>query len=139
MRFCLPIGLLLFMLCSCDPMRRIRMINNASSEAVITWVIKEDSMHSSPLFISNALEQRFRLSPTGKGERINLSTGVGTWRMPDLRNFCDDLESFRMEWGEGRIELKGDTLLQFLQHRRSGIGKDKILIRVMDSLPGSRR
>ncbi len=131
----------LFLFCliasSCDPMRRINMHNRTSEDAEITWKIKEDSIHSSPFFISSDKEQKFKLAATKPGNAIFLSAGIGTWTPKELRNLVDDLESMVIRWDKGEIKLDTEEeIFQFLLSRRKGIGKDKIVIYIGEPEPG---
>lgn len=122
---------------SCDPMRRINMRNHTSGEAEITWKIKEDSIHSSPFFISSDKEQKFKLDSKKPGNAIFMSAGIGTWTPKELRNLVDDLESMVIRWDKGEIKLESEEeIFQFLLSRRKGIGKDKIEININELEPG---
>ena len=121
----LLLSLTLLILQSCDPMRRIRMTNKSGSEASITWVIKEDSIHQSPFFISSTKKQKFVLPADARP--IRLSAGMGTWTKRELRNVVNDLDSVLIEWNNGSIRLGSEEdIMSFLMTRRRGLGKDKI-------------
>lgn len=129
-------ALLIFLavsLAGCDPMRRINMKNDSAGEAEIIWKIKEDSLHSSPFFISSDKEQKFVLSSTDPGNAIYMSAGIGTWTPKHVRNLVDDLESVVIRWDKGEIKLESEEdIFNFLLPRRKGVGKDKIEINVKD-------
>ncbi len=109
------------------------MKNLSSEEAQIVWTIKEDSIHSSPFYISNTREQTFTLLPNAPGNRINMSSGIGTWSLKHVQNLVDDLESLEIRWKNGEIKLDTEEKIRdYLLSRRKGIGKDKIEIRIKD-------
>lgn len=122
---------LAILLWSCDPMRRIQMQNLSSNQASITWTIREDSIHSNRLYMSNSREVVFPLAPSSRP--INLSSGVGSWSPQALYQFADDLESLVIEWGGRQIRITGtDSIARFLLHRRRGLDKSKIRITIKD-------
>ncbi|MGZ5287666.1 MAG: hypothetical protein ACXWB9_10795, partial [Flavisolibacter sp.] len=63
----------------CDPMRRINMKNRTDEKAEITWHIIKDSILSSPFFMSNSREVKFKMLPDGKSGDIKMSFGIGKW------------------------------------------------------------
>jgi len=127
--FCLSI----LFISGCDPLRRINMKNETSNDAEITWIIKEDSLHKSPFFISSSREQKFELKPQSPGNAIYMSAGVGTWTPRYLREIVNDLDSVIIRWNDKEIRLGSETeIMDFLLPRRRGIGKDKIIITLKD-------
>ena len=118
---------------ACDPARRINMKNETDSNAEITWIIKEDSVHNSPFFIASSKEQKFDLKPESPGNAIYMSAGIGTWTPRYLREIVNDLDSVIIRWNEKEIKLGSeDEIMNFLMPRRRGIGKDKIIITLKD-------
>lgn len=117
----------------CDPMRRIRMQNQSGETAEVIWTIKEDSIHASPLYISNTKEVVFTLTPKGPGNYISLSCGVGKWTPHDVEALADDLESLVIKWNKGEIRLdSSDKIKNFLLPRRKGADGAKIMILVKE-------
>lgn len=124
--------LLYFILClpifSCDPYRRFQMINATEDDAVVTFIIKEDSLHSSPFFISNTKESAFIVHP-GRAGRIHLSCGEGEWTVKQVAAIADDLESIIIKWNEGETKLETqEQITDFLVQRRKGLDKGKIVL-----------
>lgn len=118
---------------SCDPMRRINMTNSTDQKAEIIWHIKEDSIHSSPLFISNTKEMKFELLPDKPGNRIRLSAGVGNWTPAELKNFVDDLDSVIIRHSGGEIKLTSeDAIADYLMKRRKGLDRGKIELAIQN-------
>ena len=116
-------------------MRRIHIENQSDEEAEIIWKIKEDSILSSPLFISINPEVKFSLPPN-PNEDINMSCGVGEWSIKALNEFADDLESIELKWVGGTIKMtNADTIRSFLFNRRMGLDHGTIKIRF--SNPGN--
>ena len=114
----------------CDPMRRIDMRNATAQQASITWHIKEDSINSSPLFISNTTEQRFDIDP---GKRIYMSFNIGSWNRKAVKNLVDDLDSVVLQWSGKTVTLRtGEEINTYLYARRRGLDKAKILIRMTE-------
>lgn len=117
----------------CDPARRINMKNETNSDAEITWVIKEDSLHVSPFFIESSREQKFHLKAQSPGNAIFMSAGIGTWTPRYLREVVNDLDTVIIRWSDKEIKLSSEEeIFSFLMPRRKGIGKDKILITLND-------
>ena len=109
------------------------MHNLSGSDAEIIWKIKEDSLHSSPFYISSDKEQKFVLKQDADRKVIRMSAGIGTWTPKQLRNLVDDLESMVIRWDKGEIRMESEEeIYKFLLSRRRGMGKDKIDIRVQD-------
>lgn len=109
-------------------MRRIRMKNYSGSEASVTWHIKEDSIHSSPFYLSNSRTQRFVLQP---GDRINMSAGIGSWNKKNLAGIVDDLDSLVITWEEQELVLSDPREIHtYLFARRRGLDKAKIDLRM---------
>jgi hypothetical protein len=126
------LAILSLLMAGCDPMRRIQMKNMGSEDAEVTWLIKMDSIHVSPLYLSSDREVRFRLAPR-PSKAVNLSCGVGTWTPRALNDLTDDLDSLVIRWGERELAISGpDSIRAFLHPRRAGLGKDKIRIHLRD-------
>jgi hypothetical protein len=118
---------------SCDPMRRINMKNETSGQAQIRWFIKEDSVNSSPLFISNSQEQAFVLEPVPGQDLIKMSFGIGRWSPGKVEDFVDDLDSIMISWsGKKLLLVEQDQMKSFLLSRRRGLDKSKIMILFRD-------
>ena len=125
--------LLIMIFESCDPMRRINMKNQTSGEAEITWYIKEDSIFSSPLYISNSQEVSFQIPPVEEDKKIRMSFGSGSWSPAVLTNFVDDLDSMVVKWNNQTAVLNTtESMYHFLLARRRGLDKSKIHIRLKD-------
>lgn len=127
-------GLFFFLLAviigsGCDPMRRINMKNRSDGPAEITWVIKQDSINSSPFFMSSSRDVLFNLPDDDSSHDIRMSFGVGTWTKNAVLNLVDDLDSLVIRWRNQEIRLgSSDEIRDFLMPRRKGVGKDKIEI-----------
>lgn len=114
---------------SCDPMRRINMKNESNEDAEITWFIKEDSILSSPFFISNSQEVNFQLGTRPGSNHVKMSFGTGTWSDKTVTNLIDDLDSVILKWNHKVAVLNTDSQMKdFLMARRKGIDKSKIQI-----------
>lgn len=109
-------------------MRRIRMENYTGEEASISWVIKEDSLHQSKLYMSNSETVRFTLQAKKPYNKIKMSVGVGNWRPSELSNFVDDLESLEIKWKGGTIKLDTTAIYDYLVIRRRGMDNSQIKI-----------
>jgi hypothetical protein len=117
---------------ACDPARRIRMKNLSSHDAEIIWIIKEDSILSSPFFMNNSREAKFQLKPQSPYNKIELSTGIGNWSESQLKNILDDIESLTIKSHHGEIRVNSEELVDFLWPRRRGLDKGKIYIYIRD-------
>ncbi len=121
---------LLAVLSGCDPYQRIRMNNNTAGDAEVIVIIKEDSIHSSPFYISNSREVNFLVLPGRKG-RINLSCNVGNWTPAAVRNLVDDLESIKIRGNGAEIQLTTeDEIIAYLLARRTGLDNGTIDIKI---------
>src|SRR5215207_1558107 len=115
--------------CSCDPMRRINMMNRTTGPAEVTWVIKQDSINLSPFFLSSAKELSFSLPPGDSAKDIRMSFGVGIWTKKAINNMVDDLDSLIIRWSNQEIRMGTyEEIRDYLLTRRKGVGKDKIEI-----------
>lgn len=115
------------LLVSCNPARRINMINHSNEDAHIIWTMKEDSAKTSPLFISNALELKFELKPTKPHNEANMSMGVGKWTDETIKSIVDDMESLVIVHKNDSVKLDGESAIwSYLQERRKGITKNRI-------------
>jgi hypothetical protein len=120
---------------ACDPARRINMKNESGGDAEITWVIKEDSIHKSPFFISSSKEQTFELTKDKPGNAIYMSAGVGKWTPRYLREIVNDLDTVIIRWNGKELKLSSEEeIFAFLMPRRKGIGKEKIEITLTDEI-----
>jgi hypothetical protein len=125
--------LLVIAMAACDPARRINMKNESAGDAEITWVIKEDSLHKSPFFITSSKEQKFELKTEKPGNAIRMSAGIGTWTPKYLREVVNDLDSVIIRWNGKEVRLRSEEeIFAYLMARRKGIGKDKIEIKLVD-------
>ena len=133
MKTALFIIILIVTMAACDPARRINMRNESGGDAEITWVIKEDSLHQSPFFITSSKEQKFELKNDKPGNAILMSAGVGTWTPRYLKEVVNDLDSVVIKWNGKELTLRSEEeILAFLLPRRMGIGKEKIEINLKD-------
>ena len=111
-------------------MRRIRMENYSGEEASISWVIKEDSLHQSKLFMSNSDTVRFTLQPKRPYNKIKMSVGTGNWRPAALAAFVDDLQCLEIKWKGGTIKLDTTAIYDYLVIRRQGMDNSQIRIQL---------
>lgn len=118
----------LVMLCACNSVRRIRMENRSGEDALITWVIKKDSINQSKLFFSNADTVRFPLQQKSPYNKIKMSLGTGSWTPAVLSNFVDDLETLEIKWKGGTIKLDSTEIFNYLVIRRRSIDNSQIKI-----------
>ncbi len=123
------IAFILPFLWGCDPMRRINMKNNTGEKAEITWFIKEDSIVSSPFFISSSREVNFEMHPTPDRKKIKMSFGMGKWTKAAVTNLVDDLDSVVLKWNDNIAVLTTlEQMEAYLLARRRGLDKSKIHI-----------
>lgn len=122
--------LLILALCTgCDPARRILIRNASEDVAVITWIMKKDSLAGSPFFISLSDTTRFVLRPSPPYNRVNMTCGTGNWSRTALEELTDDLEALEVRYSGGSFRLQGvDSIRNFLRPRRTGLDKAKILL-----------
>jgi len=114
---------------SCEPARRIVMKNESGAPASVTWNIKEDSIHSSPFFISNSREMRFDLTPGRPGNRIPISCGIGSWTIRELNQVLDDLDSLEISsHSEEKCLRTEKEMREYLLPKRKGLDKGRIEI-----------
>ena len=111
-------------------MRRIRMENKSGEDAMISWVIKKDSINQSKLFFSNSDTVRFALQPKAPYNKIKMSFGSGTWTPAVLTNFVDDLETMEIKWKGGTIKLDTTQIFDYLVIRRRGMDNSQIKIQL---------
>ena len=129
MKHCiLVLTVAVLILTACNSMRRIRMENHTDEEAVISWVIKQDSIHHSKLFMSNSDTVRFTLQPKRPYNKIKMSVGMGNWRPAELSDFVDDLECLEIKWKGGIIKLDTTAIYDYLVIRRKGMDNSQIKI-----------
>ena len=124
--YVLTVGIVL--LCACNSVRRIRMENQTDEDALITWVIKADSINQSKLFFSNSDTVRFPLQQRAPYNRIKMSFGTGTWTPAVLTDFVDDLETLEIKWKGGTIKLDSTQIFDFLVIRRRSMDNSQIRI-----------
>ena len=115
---------------ACNSMRRIRMENKSGEDAMISWVIKKDSINQSKLFFSNSDTVRFALQPKAPYNKIKMSFGSGTWTPAVLTNFVDDLETMEIKWKGGTIKLDTTQIFDYLVIRRRGMDNSQIKIQL---------
>jgi hypothetical protein len=131
MKYCiLVLTVAVLFLMACNSMRRIRMENRSDEEATISWVIKEDSLHQSKLFMSSSDTVRFTLQPKRPYNKIKMSVGTGNWRPKELSDFVDDLECLEIKWKGGTIKLDTTAIYDYLVIRRKGMDNSQIKIEV---------
>ena len=124
--YVLTVGIVL--LCACNSVRRIRMENQTDEDALITWVIKADSINQSKLFFSNSDTVRFPLQQRAPYNRIKMSFGTGTWTPAVLTDFVDDLETLEIKWKGGTIKLDSTQIFDYLVIRRRSMDNSQIRI-----------
>ncbi len=113
----------------CDPMRRINMKNRTDEKAEIIWHIMEDSILSSPLYISNSQKVKFELLPGGRSRDIKMSFGMGNWSPRYLKSVIDDLDSVEIRWNNKYAVLRShEEMYEYLSARRRTPDKSKIQI-----------
>jgi len=120
------------LLLACNSMRRIRMENYSSEDASITWVIKEDSINKSKLYLSNSKTVNFTLQQKKPYNMVKLSLGTGTWTPAVLTDFVDDLETLEIKWKGGMIKLDTTQIFDYLVIRRRSIDNSQIKIEIKD-------
>jgi hypothetical protein len=129
MKYCiLVLTVSVLFLMACNSMRRIRMENYSGEEAFISWVIKEDSLHQSKLFMSSSDTVRFTLQPKKPYNKIKMSVGTGNWRPAELSDFVDDLQCLEIKWKGGTIKLDTTAIYDYLVIRRRGMDNSQIKI-----------
>ena len=120
------------LLLACNSMRRIRMENYSSEDASITWVIKEDSINKSKLYLSNSKTVNFTLQQKKPYNMVKMSMGTGTWTPAVLTDFVDDLETLEIKWKGGMIKLDTTQIFDYLVIRRRSIDNSQIKIEIKD-------
>jgi hypothetical protein len=120
----------IMLLVACNSVRRIRMENKSGEEALISWVIKEDSINQSKLFFSNSKTVRFTLKEKAPYNKIKMSFGVGSWTPAALSDFVDDLETLEIKWKGGTIKLDTTKIYDYLVIRRRGMDNSQIKIQL---------
>jgi hypothetical protein len=118
------------LLFACNSVRRIRMENKSGEDAMISWVIKKDSINQSKLFFSNSETVRFTLQQKPPYNKIKMSFGSGTWTPAVLTNFVDDLETMEIKWKGGTIKLDTTEIFDYLVIRRRGMDNSQIKIQL---------
>ena len=118
------------LLLACNSMRRIRMENNSSDDALITWVIKEDSVNKSKLNLSSSKTVSFTLQPKKPYNKIKMSVGTGTWTPAVLTDFVDDLETLEIKCKTVTIKLDSTKIFDYLVIRRRGMDNSQIRIQI---------
>lgn len=116
-------------LIACHSSRRINVLNKTGGDAEIVWVIKEDSLHRSKLYISNSDTVRFTLLNKAPYNKMKMSFGEGNWSPKELKNFTDDLLYLKLKWDAGFIKLdSSQRIMDFLLIRRAGLDNSQINI-----------
>ena len=118
------------LLVACNSVRRIRMENKSGEDALISWVIKKDSINQSKLFFSNSDTVRFTLQQKAPYNKIKMSFGSGAWTPAVLTNFVDDLETMEIKWKGGTIKLDSTQIFDYLVIRRRGMDNSQIKIQL---------
>jgi hypothetical protein len=106
------------------------MENKSGEDAMISWVIKKDSINQSKLFFSNSDTVRFTLQQKAPYNKIKMSFGSGTWTPAVLTNFVDDLETMEIKWKGGTIKLDSTQIFDYLVIRRRGMDNSQIKIQL---------
>jgi len=115
------------LLVACDPWQRINMVNKSTSEAIIEWKIKEDSVLKSHLFISNATKLKFNLKTVAPYNKVSLSAAQGKWTEAALTALADDLESLTViHAGDTVLLTEEKKIVDYLLKRRTGFGKTRV-------------
>ncbi len=105
------------------------MENNSEGVAEIIWVIKEDSLTKSRLFVSNSDTVRFSLHNKSPHNKLKMTMGVGSWTPSILTSFADDLKTLEIRWSTGFIKLDSTSqIVDFLSLRRRGMDNSQISI-----------
>ena len=125
--------IILMLVQSCNPMRRIDMKNRSGGDVGITWKLQDrDSLYKSDFFISNSEELSFEIHP-GEANDVKMSFGVGNWKPAALYAVTERLESLEIKSPSGTILLKSpDDIYNFLISRRRGLTNRRIVIEIND-------
>ena|SRR5829696_5124737 len=122
MKIVVGLFLLLGILWSCHPLRRIDMKNKTSDTAEIIWRLNEDSLMNNPFLLSNSKELRFSLYPPKRND-IKMSFGAGSWAPKEVEKLVGHLQSLEIISPTQKIKIDSLPLLrEFLLARRKGIG-----------------
>ncbi|HVG15728.1 MAG TPA: hypothetical protein VM935_12230 [Chitinophagaceae bacterium] len=122
-------SILFLVLIACSPSRQIKFENKTEGPAEMVWVLKEDSLTRSRLFVSNSDTVRFSLHNNKPRNKLRMSFGQGSWTHKELLNFADDLEALQLKWNAGFIKLDSTSkIMDFLSIRRKGIDNSQISI-----------
>lgn len=110
------------------------MKNASGSEVKITWLLKdEDSLYTSPFFISNSRELTFRLKPQSPYNEVKMSFGIGSWPADTLKLVLRKVQSLEIRSASGTMKLEGtQAVYDFLAIRRTGLGRRNIRIIVTE-------
>ncbi len=120
------------LLLSCGPHRRIVVHNASGEDASVSWYIKEDSIHSSPVYLNSSRESTVRLGGNEGRNRFRLTAGEGVWKPEAVVNFADDLDSMVLRWGSRTVLMNSpEKISEFLMARR-GLTRDRIRIVLAD-------
>lgn len=123
------LALAAIIICSCNPMQRLNIINKSNGDAEVIWEIKEDSLLQSPLFISNSKKVKFHLKNKAPYNKVTLSVGKSSWSPHNVYEFSNDLESLSLQWNSHSLKLSSaDSIARFLSMRRRGLDKSKIYL-----------
>ncbi len=121
----------IFFLLSCDPSRRINMLNKTNHDAEIIFKLKEDSAKTSPFFISNSTKINFNLKNEKPQNFASMSFGLGKWTKASIKNIADDLESLEIKHTKDSMLFNSeDQIAQYLFAKRKGTFKSRIDITV---------
>jgi hypothetical protein len=130
MKIAIVLVLVLGLLESCNPTRRIIFKNNSGDRASFYWIMKDrDSLWRSPFFVASTDSSGFTLGPSAPQNRAEMSFGFGSWS-PDLLNeTIKDVKSMHLLWKRGAVDLNSrEEIMSFLLARRRGIDKHRIVI-----------
>jgi hypothetical protein len=118
------------LLCSCDPSRRIEMINRTSDTVEVVWKSQEDSIGFNPFVLNNNKKLVFVLPPR-KHNKVKLSFGMGTWTPDDVAEAIHLLDYFSIKSPHQSLRIDSLPQLQaWLLERRTGIGNSRIVISI---------
>src|SRR2546423_9433957 len=129
MKILIGFVIVMLSLLSCDPMRRIDMINSSGQDAEIIWTLKDmDSLYKSPFFLSNSKKVKFKLKSSRPYKEINMSFGSGIWTKEALDSITSRLDSLEIRSSSGILKFGSEDMNAYLGERRRGFGKRKITI-----------
>ena len=114
--------LCVWVLTSCDTMRRINMKNNSADTVHVTWTTVEDSIGFNPFVLSNSKELHFALAPACK--EVKMSFGTGNWTAEYLQHLMKYLVSLEITSPRQQIMLTTPQQISaYLLSRRKALNK----------------